>query len=45
MRRAAGVRKPNEVKKRVLWRMKAAKDKGGEDFYDPERNDNFFGKK
>ena len=41
---AAGVRKPNESQNaRALWKMKAAKD-SGEDFYDPERKDNFLGR-
>ena len=31
-------------KAKVFWAMKASKDKG-EDFYDPERSDNIFGKK
>ena len=43
--RAAVVKKPNENQKaKVLWKMKAAKDRG-EKFYDPERKDNIFGKK
>ena len=42
--RAVGVKKPNgRQKAKALWKMKAAKD-GREDFYDPERNDNFLGR-
>ena len=41
---AARVRKPNESQKaRALWKMKAAKDRR-EDFYDPERKDNIWGR-
>ena len=39
------VRKPNETQKaKALWKMKAAKDRR-EEFCDPERKDNIFGKK
>ena len=43
MSKPAGVKKPIG-KARALWRMKAARDSGG-DLYDPERKDNIFGKK
>ena len=44
MSRAGGVRKPSESQKaKALWKMKAARD-SGEDFYDPERNDNILGR-
>ena len=42
--KAAGERKPNESQKsKALWKMKAARD-NGEDFYDPERKDNIWGR-
>ena len=42
--RRAGVKKPHETKKaKDLWKMKAAKD-AGDDFYDPEREDNILGR-
>ena len=45
MRRAACVKKPTENEKaKAFWKMKAAKDRG-EEFYDPERKDNFSVKK
>ena len=45
MSRAAGVRQPNEsLKAKALRKMKAARD-SGEDFCDPERKENIFGKK
>ena len=44
MRKAAGVKKPNESQKaRALWMMMSARD-SGEDFYDPERKDNILGR-
>ena len=40
--RAVGVRKPQEAQKaNALWKMKAAKD-AGEEYYDPEREDNIL---
>ena len=44
MRRAVGVKKPQEAHKaKALWKMKAAKD-AGEDYYDPTREDNIKGR-
>ena len=40
MSRAVGDQKPQEAQKaKALWKMKAAKD-AGEEYYDPEREDN-----
>ena len=45
MSRAVGVMKPQEAQKaKALWAMKAAKYRR-EEFYDPARKDNIFGKK
>ena len=45
MSEAAGVKKPSGSQKAgALWRMKAASD-SGEEFADPVRKDNIFGKK
>ena len=42
MRRAVGVKKPQEARKaQALWKMKAAKDTG-EEYYDPMREDNIL---
>ena len=44
MRKAARVKKPHGGQKaRALWKMKAARETG-DDFYDPERKDNFLGR-
>ena len=44
MRTAASVKKPNDNQKaKALWKMKTAKDRE-DDFYDPERKDNIFGR-
>ena len=44
MRRALGVKKPQEAQKaKALWKMKAAKD-AGEEYYDPTREDNILGR-
>ena len=45
MSRAVGVKKSQEAQKaKALWKMKAAKD-AGEEYYDPTREENIFGKK
>ena len=45
MSRAVEVKKPQEARKaEALWKMKAAKD-GGEEHYDPEREDNILERK
>ena len=45
MSRAVGDQKPQEAQKaNALWKMKAAKD-AGEEYYDPEREDNILGEK
>ena len=42
MSRAVGDQKPQEAQKtKALWKMKAAKD-AGEEYYDPEREDNIL---
>ena len=42
MMSAVGVKKPLEAQKeKALWKMKAAKD-AGEEYYDPEREDNIL---
>ena len=42
MNGAVGVRKPQEAQKaKVLWAMKAAKDRK-DDFHDPDRKDNIL---
>ena len=44
MSRAVGDQKPQEPQKaKALWKMKAAKD-AGEEYYDPEREDNILGR-
>ena len=44
MSRAVEVKKPQEAQKaKALWKMKAAKD-AGEEYYDPERDDNIRGR-
>ena len=44
MSKAVGAKKPSESQKaKVLWAMEAAKDRG-EEYYDPPRKDNIFGK-
>ena len=44
MSRAVGDQKPQEAQKaKALWKMKAAKD-AGEEYYDPEREDNILGR-
>ena len=44
MSRAVGVKKPQEDHKaKALWKMKAAKD-AGEEYCDPEREDNILGR-
>ena len=45
MSRAVGVKKPQEAQKaKALWTMKAAKDAGEEEYYDPTREDNILGR-
>ena len=45
MSKALGVNKPQEAQKaRALWAMKAAKDRK-EEFHDPAREEDIFGKK
>ena len=42
MIRAVGVKKPQEAQKaKAVWKMKATKD-AGEEYYDPEREDNIL---
>ena len=44
MSRPVVVKTPQESQKaRALWKMKAAKD-GGEEYYDPKREDNIKGR-